>query len=218
MTDNPLLRKPAGKGDKFDTYVYKGSLLLVFCTAYQEEVKTSKGQSSEAVCDIIVVDRVDPATNMPEFFDNAKLWGNLARSVGRGDGLGAYTFGWLDQVATSGGNEAWILKDATEDPQAVAQATPWVTAHQQKRFVATVKPPSATAATAGNWQQDAWAGMGQTAPAAGPPAAATPVPPSAPAAAEQQDPNIIKLISAGLNPSQVISMDAATRAAVAATL
>lgn len=222
---NPF-RQPGGQGDKFDTHAYKGCLLLVYCKGYQDEVTTSKGKSSAADCDIVVVDRLDPATQMPEFYDNAKLFGNLARSVGRDDGVGAYTLGVLDQVPTAGGNEAWILRDATDNPQAVQAATPWWDAHQQKRFRASQKPAQQqsvpahqpAAPSAGAWQQDAWAGM-NAAPPATPPAAATAAPPAAPGAPAPgaADPNIAVLINNGLNAAQVMQMDPATRAAIAAT-
>lgn len=216
MTDNPF-RQPGGQGDKFDTHAYKGSLLLVFCKGYQDLVKTSKGETSEAACDIVVIDRIDPATQMPEFYDNAKLFGNLARSVGRDDGVGAYTLGWLDQVPTAGGNEAWILRDATEDANAVAQSTPWWQAHQQKKFRAAVRPatagaPGPTAPPA----HDPWAGMNATPAPPTTPAPAAAAPPG-PTATSAPDPNIAVLINNGLNPQQVMAMDPATRAAVAAT-
>lgn len=235
--DNPF-RPPAGKGDKFDTHAYKGCLLLVYCKGYQDLVKTSKGESSAADCDIIVIDRMDPVTNMPEFFDGAKLFGNLARSVGRDDGVGAYTLGWLDQVPTSAGNEAWVLRDATQDGAATQAASPWWQAHQQKRFKASVKPAQQQAAQGyqgppqgqAQWQQDAWGGMnaapaqppaqaqgwGAMPPAQPAPQYGAPGPAAAPVA--DADPNIAFLIGKGLNPEQVQGMDPATRAAVAATL
>lgn len=73
----------------------------------------------------------------------------------------------------------------------------------------TAAPPAAAPA----------AGWNQSAPPAAPPPAAPAAAPAAnpPSAGGQQDPNVGLLISKGLDPQQVLAMDPATRAAIAAT-
>lgn len=178
----PFARPSAG-GDQFDPKEFLGALIIVFPKSYNPNDSTKFGPSTSADCDIVVVDRQDPATGGPVYKANARLFGNLANSVR--DSIGSQVLGRLGQVPTDKGNPAWVLTDVVDNPQDVALAMPALSAYQAGQFKAAAPAQGAapTAAPAlpqqANYQatmaQDPWAGM-NAAPAQ------TPAPQSAPAA------------------------------------
>lgn len=201
--------QPSAGGDQFEPKDYLGALLLIYPKSYNPNATTKHGPSTSADVDVVVVDRPD-ATGQPTIMRNARLFGNLANSVR--DSLGSQVLGRLAQVPTNKGNPAWVLDNYTDADAAVAG--PVHTAWTAGQFKPPAAPQSANAQASA--AQDPWAGM-NAAPAPPPQQyAAPPAVPGAPAAAPA-DPNITLLIGKGLDPAQVVAMDPATRAAVAAT-
>lgn len=220
MSDSPF-KKPSAGGDKFDPRDgWLGALLIIYPKAYTKGAETKHGDANQADCDIIVVDRADPATGKPAFFHRARLFGNLADSVQDSVADGSPVLGRLGQGPNTKGNPPWILievEDGSMDEQMAVQA-------HQGYLAGQFKPPADPAAATAT---DPWAGMNvQTSPPAAAAAAPTPAPTLAPAiqaaaaaaAAPAGDPNVGFLISKGLDPQKVLAMDPATRAAVAAQL
>ncbi len=212
-TPDPGFARPAGQGDKFDNHEHTGRLLIIYPKAYDPNTTTSKGVNACADADIIVVDSLGP-DGKPLVFHDAKIFGNLAKSV-RND-VGGKVLGRLGQVPTASGNLAWVLNDYTDAD--VALAVPADAAYKAGQFA----PPAQQAATPP--PADVWAGT-NAAPAPPPapqyaatPAAAAPVAPPAAAPAPTADPLVAQLIGAGIPADKVLAMDAATRQAVAATL
>lgn len=136
-------------GDTFNAADHNGHLLLVYPKSYQDEVQTKNGLSSAAEVDIVVVDKPGP-DGKPLFFHNARLFGNLARSV-RND-LGGQVLGRLGQGPNTRGTPPWILTNFTDQDAAMAG-----TAHaqyQQGLFKPTENPmqqPAPAAAPAQQW-------------------------------------------------------------------
>jgi hypothetical protein len=155
--------QPSAGGDQFDAKNHNGQLLIVFPKSFSAETPTAHGISPSADVDIVVVDDIDPTTGMPRIYVNARLFGNLAKSVSRD--LGGQVLGRLGQVPTQRGNPAWVLQNYTD--QDVALATPALNAYQAGQF----KQPDAPAAP--------------TTPAAAPAAPQYPAQ-GAPAAPQQQ--------------------------------
>lgn len=167
--------QPSAGGDQFDAKDYNGRLLIVYPKSFSAETPTAHGISPSADCDIVVVDVIDPATQMPKYFQNARLFGNLAKSVSRD--LGGQVLGRLGQVPTQRGNPAWVLQNYTD--QDAAAATPADNAYQAGQFRATETPfqqPQAQQQAPAQAPAQQWPGA-----AAGPSPATTP-PPPAPAA------------------------------------
>lgn len=238
--------RPSGPGDKFDNHDHKGRLLIIYVKGYNPSVKTSKGENACADADIIVVDAPPQPNGQPLIFHDAKVFGNLAKSVR--DSVGSKVLGRLDQVPTAGGNLAWVLNDWTD--QEAAMAAPFDQAYAAGQFPKPQQsqqqaappaqqqwgaPPPAQAPQQQQWgapppaqqppagQPDLWAGQQQYAappPAQGPPPGqqwGAPPPQQQPPAAGPEDPNIALLIGKGLPEAQVRAMDPQTRAGVAAT-
>lgn len=194
--------QPSAGGDQFDAKDHNGRLLLVFPKSFAAETPTAHGISPSADVDIVVVDSVGP-DGRPQYFQNARLFGNLAKSVSRD--LGGQVLGRLGQVPTQRGNPAWVLQNYTD--QDAALATPVLTAYQQGQFKQAENPmqgqaqpqPGAPAQQFGQQPpaqqyqappQQQWQAPPQAAPAApaqqqwqAPPAPAPAGPPAAPAPA-----------------------------------
>src|SRR5690606_31193677 len=122
--------QPSAGGDQFDAKNHNGQLLIVFPKSFSAETPTAHGISPSADCDIVVVDSIDQSTGMPQIYFNARLFGNLAKSVSRD--LGGQVLGRLGQVPPQRGNPAWVLQNYTD--QDVALATPALTAYQAGQF------------------------------------------------------------------------------------
>lgn len=138
--------QPSAGGDQFDAKNHNGQLLIVFPKSFSAETPTAHGISASADVDIVVVDAVDPATGRPKYYQNARLFGNLAKSVSRD--LGGQVLGRLGQVPTQRGNPAWVLQNYTD--QDVALATPALNAYlggQFKQPEAPAQQPAAPAPT-----------------------------------------------------------------------
>lgn len=196
--------QPSSGGDKFEPGDFNGALLLFYPKSYNPNETTKFGPSTSADVDVIVVDRQDPATGKPVIKFNARVFGNLANSVR--DSIGSVVLGRLGQGVNTKGKPPWILLAYTDADQALAM--PVHEAYKAGQF----KQPEAPAQQAPP-SPDPWAGM-QTTTATPAPA----IPAVAPAAsAAPSDPNIMLLISKGLDAGQVVAMDPGTRAAVAAT-
>ncbi len=170
--------QPSAGGDQFDAKDYNGRLLIVYPKSFSAETPTAHGISPSADVDIVVVDAVDPATGMPKYFQNARLFGNLAKSVSRD--LGGQVLGRLGQVPTQRGNPAWVLQNYTD--QDVALATPADAAYRAGQFK---QPENPMQQPAPPQQQQQW-----QPPAAAPPAPAATqpawTPPPAPTAMPPQ--------------------------------
>jgi hypothetical protein len=221
--------QPAAGGDTFEPRTHFGKLLLIYPKSYDPAMKTSNGDSAAADADIIVVDSPGP-DGQPLFFSNARLFGNLAKSV-RND-LGGQVLGRLGQGPNTRGTPPWILTNFTD--QDAAAAGPLHAAYQAGQFKPTANPmsqqqgapaaspaaPPTPAATQPAWNP-------QATPAA-PPAqqqwqqsAAAPAPtgqPAAPAPAQAPaggvDPNLVAfLASKGVTVPP--GMDQATAEAIA---
>lgn len=220
--------QPSAGGDQFDPKDYNGHLVIIYPKSFNAETPTKYGVGPSSDCDIIAVSAVD-ATGKPAYFQNARLFGNLAKSVSRD--LGGQVLGRIGQVPTGNGNPAWVLQPFT-DQDAVA-ATPADTAYRAGQFkqaenpMATGNAPAGQSAPPQAPAQQAWAAQ-PPAPAApqptasapapawnaaatpaappqqqwqAPPAAPAAAPPAAPApAAPEIDPNLIAfLASRGIN-------------------
>lgn len=169
-----------GTGDKFEAHEHKGHLILVFPKAFQENIKTTKGLSDAADCDIIVVDKFGP-DGKPVSFHGARLFGNLARSV-RND-IGGQVLGRLNQIQSANGNTPWVLENFND--QDAAAATPVLTAYQQGLFKPTQNPMQQPAATPAQGQ---WPAQAAPAPQQAPPPAQQWNAAPAPAPAQQSWP------------------------------
>jgi hypothetical protein len=128
--------QPSAGGDQFDAKNHNGQLLIVFPKSFSAETPTAHGISASADVDIVVVDAIDPATGRPKYYQNARLFGNLAKSVSRD--LGGQVLGRLGQVPTQRGNPAWVLQNYTD--QDVALATPALQQYQQGLFKQAESP------------------------------------------------------------------------------
>lgn len=135
---NPFSQPSSAGGDTFNAADHNGFLLLVYPKNYQDEVQTKNGMSSAAEVDIIVVDKPGP-DGKPLFFQNARLFGNLARSV-RND-LGGQVLGRLGQGPNTRGTPPWILMNFTD--QDAAMAGPVHAQYQQGLFKAATPPQQA---------------------------------------------------------------------------
>lgn len=213
MTDSPFAQ-PSSGGDKFEPGDFNGRLLLIFPKSYDPNATTKFGASTSADCDVLVVDQRD-ATGQPVIKWNARLFGNLANSVR--DSLGSCVLARLGQGPNTKGNPPWILLAHT--PEDAMTAGPVHAAYIAGQFKQPVRPTDNAPAPAA---PDPWAGMQATAvpPAVQYQAAAAP-PPSVVAPtlpdATTGDPNIVLLISKGIDAAKVVAMDPATRAMIAAT-
>lgn len=226
-----------GGGDNFTPAEHNGHLMIVYPKSYTDGAKTKHGESSAADVDIVIVDKFGP-DGKPLAFINARLFGNLARSV-RND-VGGQVLGRLGQGPNTQGSPPWILQNFTD--QDAAAAGPVDAAYRAGQFAQAANPmsgaPSAPAqqpAPPVAPQQQQWQPPTQQygAPPASaptpappqqwqtqPPAAAAPpapepyVPPTAPAPAAHIDPNLLAfLASKGLHGPYP---DQATAEAVAA--
>lgn len=165
--------QPGAGGDKFTPAEHNGHLIIVYPKSYQDDVPTDKGNTSAADADIIIVDKMGP-DGRPLSFLNARLFGNLARSV-RND-IGGQVLGRLGQGENKRGTPPWILANFTD--QDVAYATPVDVAYRQGLFAPT---PDANAGAPATAPPQQWQGGAATPP----PATA---PPTAPAAAQWTPP------------------------------
>lgn len=233
MSDNPFQRPQATAGDKWDLknegHKWLGSLFLIIPKELKPDWKSPNNNyepTDNVVADVIAVTGPDAGRSWMDTFILSKGIVYILR-----DKIGDPVPGVLGRKQTQNG-EGWTLIDAQTDQEwdaMCAQVAPVYQQYQQGKFKRAAAPAAAPSGAGGQtaWQQDAWAGMnaapaapqaGWNAPAAAAPPAAAPPPPAAPAAAAgQQDPNVGLLISKGLDPQQVLAMDPATRAAIAAT-
>lgn len=234
--------------DWFDPNTGQGALLIVFPKFYDPNMQTKHSKPDKptpgADCDIVIVDRIDPATGTSVFLKDARIFGNLANSVR--DNVGKEpVLGRLGQVPTNQGNPAWVLIDVLDNPAEIALASPALVAYQQGQFKPATPPPSMNAQASA--AQDPWAGVNaapapqqqyaappqQYAQPTGPPGQQyippqqqyTPAP--APAAPPQQyappqtpaaDPVSAFLASRNMDPNAIAGMDPATREGVARQL
>jgi hypothetical protein len=143
--------QPSAGGDQFDAKNHNGHLLIVFPKSFSAETPTAHGISPSADVDIVVVDAVSPATGQPVYYQNARLFGNLAKSVSRD--LGGQVLGRLGQVPTQRGNPAWVLQNYTD--QDVALATPALNAYLGGQFKQPEAQPPAAPAPTQQWPQQA---------------------------------------------------------------
>lgn len=168
-----------GGGDNFVPAEHNGHLLIVYPKSYTDEAKTKHGESSAANVDIVIVDKFD-AAGKPLAFIDARVFGNLARSV-RND-IGGQVLGRLGQGPNTQGSPPWILANFTD--QDVAMASPIDAAYQQGHFKPTPNPMAAQTQPAGNYQP-APGPSPATAQYSAPPAQWQPGGPAAPQAAPQ---------------------------------
>lgn len=134
--------QPSAGGDTFDAKDHNGSLLLVYPHSFSAETPTAHGVSASADVDIIIIDKFGP-DGRPMYFQNARLFGNLAKSVSRD--LGGQVLGRLGQVPTTRGNPAWVLQNFTDAD--AAAAGPVHAQYQQGLFKATENPMQQQAQT-----------------------------------------------------------------------
>lgn len=125
----------APTGDKFEPSAFQGALLLIYPKNFVAEAVTKVNTTAQADADVIVVDRVD-ATGQPQVFHNARLFGNLAKSVSRD--IGGAVLGRLGQGPNTKGNPPWILTPFSD--QDLAAATPLDVAYRQGQFRPTENP------------------------------------------------------------------------------
>lgn len=185
--------QPSAGGDQFDAKDHNGRLLIVYPKSFSAETPTAHGISPSADVDIVIVDAVD-ATGKPLYFQNARLFGNLAKSVSRD--LGGKVLGRLGQVPTQRGNPAWVLQSYTDqDAMMAAPADAAYAAGQFKQPENPMQQPAPAAAPAATpqyqtpapaapAQQQAWPAQGQ--PQQWNASGATPAPAQTPTPAAQQ--------------------------------
>lgn len=192
--------QPSAGGDQFDAKDHNGRLLIVYPKSFSAETPTAHGISPSADVDIVIVDAVD-ATGKPLYFQNARLFGNLAKSVSRD--LGGAVLGRLGQVPTQRGNPAWVLQSYTD--QDAAMAAPADAAYRAGQFKQPENPmaqsqqaapaaPQGYGATASPAPQQQWqappqspAGPApQAVPGQWPATAQPPASPATPPPAQQQ--------------------------------
>lgn len=171
----------AASGGEFEPKNFNGRLLMIYAKSYNPEVQTKYGASQAADVDVIVVDQQDPATGKPIVVLDARLFGNLAKSV-RND-VGGVVLGRLGQVPTGNGNPAWVLQNFTDEDAALAGPVDAAYRAGQFRQPTSTAPSAPAPQAVPPVQQDPWAGMNQT-PA--PPAAPAYAPPATPTAPPQQ--------------------------------
>lgn len=231
MTDNPFQRPQATAGDKWDLknegHRWLGSLFLIIPKSLTPDWKSPNNNydpTDMVVADVIAVTGPEAGRSWMDTFILSKGIVYILR-----DKIGDPVPGVLGRKTTQNG-EGWTLIDAQTDQEwdaMCAQVAPVYQQYQAGKFKRPAAPAAAPSGAGGQpaWQQDAWAGMNAAPPQtpaanwnapAAPPAPAQSAPPSAPAQGAQ-DPNVGLLISKGLNPEQVLAMDPATRAAIAAT-
>lgn len=240
MSDNPFQRPQATAGDKWDLknegMKWLGSLFLIVPKELKTDWKSGNNNyepTDLVVADVIAVTGPDAGRSWMDTFILSKGIVYILR-----DKIGDPVPGVLGRKQTQNG-EGWTLIDAQTDQEwdaMCAQVAPVYQQYQAGKFKRAAAPAATTqaapATASANYQatmqQDPWAGMNASPPQAGwnapaaapaaapPPATAAPTP-AASAPAGQQDPNVGLLISKGLDPQQVLAMDPATRAAIAAT-
>lgn len=239
MTDNPFQRPQATAGDKWDLKNegsrWLGSLFLIYPKELKPEWKSPNNSYEPTDCivaDVIAVTGPDAGRAWTDTFILSKGIVYILR-----DKIGDPVPGVLGRKTTPNG-EGWTLVDAQSDQEWDAMCAQVAPVHQRYlagAFKRATPAPAAAGAVAaagspqGGWQQDAWGGLNASPPQAGwnasapasPAPQASPAPTAAPPAAapagQQADPNVGLLISKGLDPQQVLAMDPATRAAIAAT-
>lgn len=201
--------QPSAGGDKFEPRDYNGRLLLIYPKSYKPATETKFGESESADVDVIVVDQVDPTTGQPVSAHNARLFGNLARSVR--DDVGGTVLGRLGQGPNTKGNPPWILLPHSDaDAQ---QAGPVHQQYQAGLFKPKDPPPQQAAQPPFGGAPDPYA-----LPPAPPPQQYAPPPPQPQAAAPAApDPTIAFLLSKGLPFDQVNAMTPQTRQQLAST-
>lgn len=157
--------KAASGGDQFqpsEYYNYQtgfGHLLLIYPKAYDPAMRTkaSENPSSAADCDIVVVDKPGP-DGAPLVFREARLFGNLARSVRHltePDGTPKKYLGRIGQGEKQvGKNPPWILLDWTDQDLALAQ--PVAHAFEAGQFGQSVQNPMQQQAPAAPPMQQQW--------------------------------------------------------------
>lgn len=127
--------QPAAGGDNFTAADHNGHLLLIYPKHYNPDEPTTKGNTQAADVDVIVVDKLGP-NGQPLVFKDARIFGNLARSV-RND-LGGKVLGRLGQGPNTKGTPPWILQNYTDAD--VAMATPVAAAFEAGQFAQPTAP------------------------------------------------------------------------------
>jgi hypothetical protein len=130
--------QPAAGGDNFTAADHNGHLLLIYPKLYKPEEQTKNGVSQAADVDIVVVDKPGP-DGAPLVFRDARIFGNLARSV-RND-VGGKVLGRLGQGPNTKGTPPWILINFSD--QDVATATPVAAAFEAGQFGQPAQNPMA---------------------------------------------------------------------------
>ncbi|WP_432112760.1 hypothetical protein [Streptomyces sp. S1] len=159
--------QPAAGGDSFTPADHQGHLLLIYPKAYNPAEDTSKGLTQAADVDIVIVDKLGP-TGQPLVFKDARVFGNLARSVRvltEADGSPKKYLGRLGQGPNTKGTPPWILLNWTEAD--VAAATPVAAAFEAGQFSAPANPMAAAppAPPQQQWQQSPPSGAPASPPA-----------------------------------------------------
>lgn len=223
MSDTPFRRPEVAAGDKWDVknegpkWLATQSLFLFYPKEVKSEFDTGKFKPTDVVvADVIAVTGPDAGRAWINTFIFSKGIVAILR-----DKLGDPVPGIIGQKQYTEG-VGWTLLDEPWD-QIIAAVTPVHQRYLAGQFKAPSAPAAAGAGVAAGMQsqwnappsEDPWAGMNvNAAPAVVSPPPAPAAPPAAPG---QQDPNVGLLISKGLDPQQVLAMDPATRAAIAAT-
>jgi hypothetical protein len=133
--------QPSAGGDKFEPKDHFGKLLLIYPKAFNPAEQTSNGVTPAADVDIIVVDSPGP-DGRPLFISDARLFGNLAKSV-RND-VGSQVLGRLGQGPNTRGTPPWILSNFTDADAALAG--PVHQAYQAGQFKPAENPMAPPAA------------------------------------------------------------------------
>jgi hypothetical protein len=141
---------PAAGGDNFTTAEHLGRLVIIYPKTYNPAASTTKGVTEAADADVVVCDAFD-ASGQPLVFREARLFGNLARSVRvltEQDGSQKKYLGRIGQGPNTKGTPPWILIDSSENPADLAAAGPVAQAFEAGQFAAPTPNPMAPPAAA----------------------------------------------------------------------
>ncbi|MFD8117027.1 hypothetical protein [Streptomyces microflavus] len=146
--------QPGQGGDTFDLktngQAWMGSLMLVWPISIKPEFDSGKFEPTDVVvCDIALLDRIDPNTGKPLFFKNAFLFSKPLVANTR-NFLGGMVLGRLTQKQFAQG-VGWTLDDFT--PQDEQVANQYIATNPREQ----VSQPSS--AQSSPPQQDPWAGV-----------------------------------------------------------
>lgn len=154
------------QGDKFDLKAHpewEGGLALVFPTAYNEPRVWSdkfKDPTASVSADVVILDRIDPATGQPVQLHNTMIFGKvmvvqIKANMDNGD---TEILGRIGKVPAKVGDFAWKFLEFNPGDEATADA--WIRSHPRNSFAqAGVSAPphaGAPAATAPQSQPNPW--------------------------------------------------------------